>query len=143
MKKIINGRRYDTDTAREMASASSPEGRSDFHWWEETLYRKSTGEFFLYGQGGPASKYAESCGQNQWSSGSRIMPVSLEAAQKWAEEHLDGDDYEEIFGAIEESAEKRTATFSLTEATIEKITQMSLAQGITKSEVIERLVNGL
>lgn len=140
MKKIINGKRYDTDTAREMASASSPEGRSDFHWWEETLYRKNTGEFFLFGQGGPASRYAEACGQNQWSSGSRIMPVSLEAAQKWAEAHLDGDDYEEIFGAIEESAEKRTATFSLTEATIEKIARMAQEQEITKSDVIEKLV---
>jgi len=140
MKKIINGRRYDTETARELASASSAVGRNDFGFWEETLFRKSTGEYFLYGQGGPASKYAESCGQNQWSGGSRIIPVSLEAAQKWAEEHLDGDDYEEIFGAIEESAEKRTATFSLTEATIEKIARMAQSQEITKSDVIEKLV---
>lgn len=140
MKKVINGKRYDTDTAREMASASSTEGRSDFHWWEETLYRKSTGEFFLYGQGGPASRYAESCGQNQWSGGSRIMPVSLETAQKWAEEHLDADDYEEIFGAIEETSSKRTVTFSLTEAAIEKIARMAQEQEITKSDVIEKLV---
>lgn len=143
MKKIINGRRYDTDAAREMASASSAVGRNDFGFWEETLYRKSTGEYFIYGEGGPASKYAESCGGNSWSGGRRIIPLTLEEAQEWAEKHLDGDDYEEIFGAIEETSEKRTVTFSLTGATIEKITQMSLAQGITKSEVIERLVNGL
>jgi len=68
------------------------------------------------------------------------MPVSLEAAQKWAEEHLDADDYEEIFGAIEENAEKRTVTFSLTEATIEKIARMAQDQKITKSDVIEKLV---
>ena len=140
MKKVINGKRYDTDAAREIASASSPEGRSDFHWWEETLYRKSTGEYFLYGQGGPASKYAESCGQNQWSGGAKIMPVSLETAQKWAEEHLDADAYEEIFGAIEETASKRTVTFSLTEAAIEKIARMAQEQEITKSDVIEKLV---
>ena len=140
MKKIISGRRYDTETARELASTSSAEGRSDFHWWEETLYRKSTGEYFLYGEGGPASRYAESCGQNQWTGGSRIMPVSLEAAQKWAEDHLDADDYEEIFGAVEETASKRTVTFSLTEATIEKIARMATDQNLTKSDLIEKLV---
>ena len=140
MKKIIDGRRYDTDRAKKLASASSPEGRSDFHWWEETLYRKSTGEFFLHGEGGPASKYAEACGQNQWSGGARIMPVSLEEAQKWAEEHLDGDEYEEIFGAVEESDSKRTVTFSLTESTIEKIARIAQEQSITKSEVIEQLL---
>ena len=140
MNKVINGRRYDTETARELASASSAEGRSDFHWWEETLYRKSTGEYFLYGEGGPASRYAQASGQNSWSGGCRIMPMSLQDAQAWAEKHLDAEDYEEIFGAINETVEKRNVTFSLTGAAIEKITQMALAQNITKSEVIEQLL---
>jgi len=55
MKKIINGKRYDTETAQLIGSASYS-NRTDFRFWSEELYRKKTGEFFLYGEGGPASK---------------------------------------------------------------------------------------
>ena len=140
MKKVINGRRYDTDAAKEMGSASFS-NRRDFNYWAETLYRKNTGEFFLYGEGGPRSRYAEVVGQNEWSGGEKIIPLSLEAAQKWAEENLDAEGYEKIFGVIEEDSAKRTVTFSLTERTIELISRMAAEKGCTKSEVIETLVN--
>ena len=140
MNKVINGKRYNTDTAEEMGYASYGSGPRDFHYWSETLYRKQTGEFFIYGEGGPLSKYAETVGQNEWSGGEKIMPVSLEAAQKWAEENMDADEYEKIFGAVEETDEKRTVTFSLSEKAIEEIARMAASEGISKSEVIEKLV---
>jgi hypothetical protein len=68
------------------------------------------------------------------------MPMSLEEAQSWAEKHLSADEYESIFGVIEETAEKRTVTFSLTEAAIEKIARIAAEKGCTKSEVIENLL---
>lgn len=141
MKKIINGRRYDTDTAKVMAedSYSYP---SDFGYWCETLYRKNTGEFFLHGEGGAASKYAETIGQNQWRGGERIIPLTLDSAKKWAEEHLEVAEYEEIFGIVEETASKRTVTFSLSEKAIELIARKAAADGCTKSEVIEKLILG-
>ena len=141
MKKIINGKRYDTDTAKEMASASYSGSVRDFAYWEETLYRKSTGEFFLYGEGGPASKYARPVGQNNWSGGERIMPLTLEEAQEWAEKYLDADEYEEIFGEVDEAGEKKQAMFSLSAGTIEKIARLAAAQGVSKSAVIEELVS--
>ncbi len=139
MKKIVNGKRYDTDTAKCLASDSYSNSR-DFNHWTETLYRKSSGEFFLHGEGGPMSRYAQTIGQNQWSGGEKIIPLTLEAAQQWAEEHLDGDDYERIFGLVEETASKRTVNFSLTESAIEKIARLAQEQHITKSEVIEQLL---
>ena len=101
MKKIINGRRYDTDTAKILGSAgySHP---GDFNYWRETLYVKKTGEFFLHGFGGPLSKYARSIALNEWTGGEEIIPLSLEEAQKWTEENLEAEEYEEIFGACEE-----------------------------------------
>lgn len=102
MKKIINGKKYDTETATKKASAYASCSMSDFGYWEEELYQKRTGEFFLYGHGGPASKYSVTVGQNEWSGGEKLIPLSMEAAQKWAEKHLDGDEYEEIFGEVEE-----------------------------------------
>lgn len=139
MKKIINGRRYDTETAKELGY-DSYSNATDFHFWEETLYRKNTGEFFLHGHGGPATKYAEAVGQNSWRGGERIMPLSLEEAKEWAEEHLDADEYEEIFGAIAEEGVKKTVSFSLTEGTINKIADLAGKYNYSKSEVIERLV---
>lgn len=139
MKKIINGRRYDTDSARFIAE-DSYSNRTDFNYWSETLYRKNTGEYFLYGEGGPATKYAKSVGQSQWSGGERIMPMTLDEAKAWAEKHLDATEYEEIFGTVEEDQTKRTVTFSLTEATIEKISQTAVRNSCSKSEVIERVM---
>lgn len=101
MKKIINGKRYDTETAQLIGSASYSD-RTDLYFWSEELYRKKTGEFFLYGEGGPASKYSRQNEQNTWSSGSQIMPLTLKEAQEWSEEYLDADEYEEVFGRIEE-----------------------------------------
>ena len=48
MKKIINGKLYDTDTAKEVFAISCGNGPSDFHYYAEQLYRKRTGEYFLY-----------------------------------------------------------------------------------------------
>jgi hypothetical protein len=101
MKKIINGKRYDTETATLIGSARYGYP-SDFEYWAEDLYRKKTGEFFLYGEGGPMSRYSRSTGQNEWSGGKEIRPLSLKEAQEWAEKYLDADKYEEVFGRIEE-----------------------------------------
>ena len=92
MKKIIKGRVYDTETATELASYSNGGTWRDFSHFEETLYRKKTGEFFLHGEGGPMTRYAEAQGQNSWSGGERIMPMTYAEAQEWAEKHLDGDE---------------------------------------------------
>lgn len=101
MKKIINGKKYDTDTAKILGSAgySHP---GDFGHWKETLYHKRTGEYFLHGIGGAMSKYARRTGLNEWSGGEKIIPLTREEAQKWAEKHLNVEEYEEIFGACEE-----------------------------------------
>jgi hypothetical protein len=99
MKKIINGRMYNTDTAKRLDWASDGEG---FSHWKEELYQKKTGEFFLYGEGGPASPYARRCGQNGWSDGWTIAPITEQQAREWAERNLAADEYIEIFGEPEE-----------------------------------------
>ena len=135
MKKIIDGKLYDTETAKEMGCDSYLYPR-DFKHWVETLYKKRTGEFFLHGIGGPASKYAESCGQNQWSGGQKIIPLSYEAARSWAEEHLDTDDYQEIFGAVSEGDERTTLSISLDAATADRIRREAQERGMTVSALI-------
>lgn len=140
MKKIINGKVYDTATAREMDVWASSCDVSDFHYYRETLFQKKTGEFFLFGEGGPMSKYAESCGQNKWSGGSRIIPLSYAAAQEWAEEHLDGDDYEKIFGEVVEDDTQVTVTFRLPASAVETLRRKAAEQGIGISAYLETLI---
>ena len=67
MKKIINGKTYNTETAKKLANWDN-EIYGSFDSIEETLYQKRTGEFFLAGEGGastirPPQKTAQKVGQ--------------------------------------------------------------------------------
>lgn len=139
MKKIINGKVYDTETARELGYDSYSNFR-DFNHWYEALYQKRTGEFFLYGEGGPMSRYARSIDQNSWSGGEKIMPLSAANARKWAEEHLDADDYETIFGLPDEDAEKVMLSIQLPADLSAKIRQNAADAGITLTAYVESLL---
>jgi len=101
MKKIINGRKYDTETATRVGHYWNGLSDRDFRNVEEALYQKKTGEFFLAGNGGPMSKYAQPCG-DMTSGGKDIIPQTQEEAKMWSEEHLDAEEYEAIFGPTEE-----------------------------------------
>lgn len=142
MKKVINGKLYDTDTAQPMGEWDNGRYGRDFGRCFETLYKKRTGEFFLHGEGGPLSKYKESCGLNESCGGEKIIPLSYEKAQQWAEEHLDGDDYIKIFGEPEEGDEKAELHVYISKATITKIKQAAGKAGVNVSEYIEKLING-
>lgn len=56
MKRVIEGHRYDTDTAKKIGT-DGYSNRSDFDYWEETLYKTKSGFFFIHGEGGPRSRY--------------------------------------------------------------------------------------
>ena len=96
MKKILGGKKYNTETAHRVGECWNGGTCS------ETLYRKRTGEYFLYGEGGPMSKYSVSYGDNEWGYGQEIQPLTVDEAKEWAEEHLDADEYEQEFGVVEE-----------------------------------------
>jgi hypothetical protein len=109
MKKIIDGIRYDSDKAVFLGEydniGAGAQSRSDFHWWEAALYKTPrSGRFFLCGTGGPMSRFSQSVGQNQWSGGSDLIPMSKEEALSWAERHLAPDTVEEHFGDMIEDA---------------------------------------
>lgn len=139
MKLIINGKKYDTDTARKVGYWSNSYGRSDFKWCEETLYCKRTGEYFLYGEGGPMSRYAESCGDG-WGSGSRIVPLTYEAARKWAEENLSVEEYEDEFGEVSEDDSRVTLSVSMSTARADAARKKAAETGISLSAYLESLI---
>ena len=98
MKKIINGKRYDTDTA-EFIGYEQYLYPGQLNYWREELYRKRNGEFFLYGIGGPPQSMA-------WEGTAPVeirnkTPINQEA-QEWVEKYLDADTYEKVFGRVDE-----------------------------------------
>ncbi|MDR1687452.1 MAG: hypothetical protein LBS21_02425 [Clostridiales bacterium] len=105
MYKVIGSKRYNTETAKLLAVHSSNYPRSDFHYYEESLYVKTSGEYFLHGEGNGLSPYAKKYSDGM-GPGEKIIPFSLKRAKEWAEAHLDGEKYDEIFGGVEESSEE-------------------------------------
>lgn len=102
MNKIINGKKYSTDTAKAIGNGGNDFPTSDFHYLSETLYKKYTGEYFLYGEGGPMTIYARCVGDNSYGYGKNITPLSAKEARQWAEENLSYNDYVKEFGEPEE-----------------------------------------
>ncbi len=143
MNKIINGAKYDTSTAKELGhdSFSNP---GDFNHWKERLFRTKSGKYFLHGTGGGLTKYAKSYDNNSWSGGEEIITMSREAAQKWAEEHLTADEYEEIFGTVDETGEKEALNLNISPALKSRLWEMAEKEGLTISAVAEKyLIEGL
>lgn len=138
MVKIIKGRKYDTDTAREVGSYSNAGGWRDFGHFEETLYVKRTGEYFLFGEGGPMTKYRETVGQNEWSGGSKIMPLDFDEAREWAEKNLTAEEYEAEFGEVAEDDSRAAITITLPTSMIDALKREAVERHLTLSAWIEK-----
>jgi hypothetical protein len=93
VKKIINGKTYNTKTADVLCFFPSNLDRSDPEWDEAGLYReKKTGQLFYYA----ADKIATRDGSLRVEE--NITLVSWEEADEWANEAMCAKDYERIFG---------------------------------------------
>ena len=139
MKKIINGKLYDTTTAQLVGSWDNNMGGT-FDHAAESLYRKRTGEFFLHGKGGARSRYATQCGYGSWGSGEAIIPLTWDSARQWAEEHLDADEYQAAFGQIAEDDSRTVVTLSLSVSSLEKAKRAASQKGMSLSAYIESLL---
>lgn len=85
MKQIINRKVYDTETAEQIANHGSMVDQGDFHALAETLYKDSSGEYFLHCQGGAATRYAEQTNDGT-TYGEEIQVLTKEEALDWSEE---------------------------------------------------------
>jgi len=97
MKKVINGKVYDTDTAKLVARYTDARFGDDFNAVSEKLYHTKKGNFFLYGRG-----YIEPWGEIGWDGnryiGSNIIALTEQEARDWIEKRgIDPDEVEEFF----------------------------------------------
>lgn len=102
MRKIINGKMYDTETAEEIDWCENMTNPGNYSYCKEVLYRKKTGEFFLHGKGNAASMYAEVQADRMRSPGEKIVPLAIKEAMVWVENYSDADTYIDLFGEVEE-----------------------------------------
>lgn len=94
MRQIINGKKYDTETANYFGTCEIPT-ISGFRKRID-LYRKNNGEYFLH-------SYLQELG---WIGSSTvslsIFPVTEKEAKKFAERYLSVARHEAIFGVVQE-----------------------------------------
>ena len=99
MKKIINGLRYDTETATEVTVLRSGEDDKDDEYFTEALYKTQKGAWFIVGNGGIDSKY----GLLEEMTGlvmdmDLILPLTEDEVMARLEEHNEVELLEEHFG---------------------------------------------
>lgn len=97
MKAIIDGKRYDTDTATEVASWNTGGSMGDMNYCGETLYRTPKGNWFLYGEGGARSQYAVEDSPGWTAPGGKLIGMTADEAYNWLQEHTQTDALEQYF----------------------------------------------
>ena len=68
--------------------------------------------------------------------------MTFEEARRWAEEHLEAEEYEEIFGEVEEGGMKGVM-YSLPITAIERVKRVAQERRCSASQVIEDLIKTL
>jgi hypothetical protein len=98
MKRIIDGRIYDTATAEEICELRNTANRGDFRWEATSLYRSPKGAFFLAGQGGAMSRWAQAAQGGGHGGGEGMVLVPEDEARALVEEHASVAVYVATFG---------------------------------------------
>ena len=141
MKKIINGAKYDTSTAKCIGRWRNTSDTRNFNYCEESLYRTKSGKYFLHGEGGAMSRYASHNADGWSGGGEEIVPMSRAAAMEWAEVRLDGDDYETAFGEVpEEEGEKEQLNVIVTPQLKQSLWGIAEEKKMSLSAVVEELL---
>lgn len=86
MDKVINKKKYDTETALLLHEFVNGLNWRDFKFCRERLYLTKKGQYFLTGEGGPLSKYKETIG-NEVCNGKELRLLNKEEAIKWLEDN--------------------------------------------------------
>lgn len=103
LRRISNGKLYNTQTARHLARFSHDPVE---HWFsfEEELYQTKNGGFFLTAEGLGGSPYGyKQAHNNEYVRGHVLLPLTDEQAKKWLEIRELLEEYIEIFGCPDEA----------------------------------------
>lgn len=92
MRKIVGGKMYDTETARLISNGKN------MVLQKTSLYQKTTGEFFKLITRHKCNRLVSLKAPFE----EEVIPLTGEEAEKWIEDNLTVEEYEAIFGEVEE-----------------------------------------
>ena len=131
MKKIIRGRKYDTETARKVGCKTEQAQYGDVDY---ALYRKRTGEYFVHAE--YDYTYDDGCPDY-------IKPLTNDEANEWAQENLDVDVYEREFGEVSEDDGNVAMTLNLPRKSYDKLKKLALDSSTPVSKYLAKTINNL
>lgn len=100
MIKVIDGKRYNTETATRVFCYENGHFVSDFRYRSKELYLTKKGNWFVFHEGGAMTDMAASAGNNGTSGSSDIEPVTPEDAFGFLQAH--SGEYDSAEKALEE-----------------------------------------
>lgn len=155
MKKRIGTREYDTDKAKLVGKLTSDKPVNDFGYYEEKLYRKLNGTYFLWGKGNGLTKYAAKV-DDMKGPGEKIIPLAYNEAQQWYQKAMDryeerGREYDKSINeetyrreftvdVLKGSDEIKQVAFNLPESLSNKLSVLAKREGMNRSELIAKLI---
>ena len=88
MKKIINGKHYNTDNAVKIGEHTIGD-RTRIIYLKEALYKTPRSkDYFLAGESGPLGPYAAYTGSNTYTHGEGIRPITDTQACAWMDYYI-------------------------------------------------------
>lgn len=121
MKKIIKNKVYDTVTAQYIG-AYLGDWEDSSRWRREELYKKRTGEYFLYSEGHDAPE--------------AITPLSFDAAKEWGRKHLEGVEYEIEFEVAKDDNAMTRLHVEIPASLNDRLELERSKMGVSKAEVV-------
>ncbi len=91
MKKVVDGKLYNTETAELVHEWSNGRFCSDFRYRSKDLYRTKKGNWFMYHEGGARTDMGRECGSNSTCGSADIEPLSEKDTKGFLETHGGAD----------------------------------------------------
>ena len=112
--------------------------------WTETLYKRQTGEFFVYGEGGCDSPYSVyENGEHKAGNGYEIWPESnYNKARSWVKMNCP-EKKDEIFTKDNTEGKRVVVTMILSTKARENLKRKSAEEGMSVSEYVRKYAENL
>jgi hypothetical protein len=104
MKRIIDGKRYDTETAEKLHEWDNGIYGGDFKQHDEALYKTEKGAYFVHGTSGPMGPYSQNLGNGAKGGGEILSPMTEKEAFEWLTSHGGEEVAEKYFPNMIEDA---------------------------------------
>lgn len=143
MKKVIRNKVYDTDTAQLIKQADHPNITNGEGSCKQSLYRKKTGDYFLFVSGARTDVFHNlGIGNNVHDRERHIYPLTYEQARAWAEDEMTADEWLAIFEPADDD-NLCPLNLTLSASAVSKFRLSAQQQQISQRELMERLINTL